>query len=202
MWFRPQPALVRKSERSARMALAAMLLLMASFVVLAVLRAQWLILLGLALPLLGLAAITAVMYWMTRAIMNTAIGLRRNQLALRDHRGRESRSSLNHVVFSDAAIATRDKAVFLGQPRKSIYDRGQLEEQLIPHLGDATKISDWQVLAPRSWAGVLANAPLNEPTAVRAAEAITTLVMANSPVDASGQTAAKSAMLRRNILGF
>src|SRR6056297_2093926 len=31
--------------------------------------------------------------------------------------------------------------------------------------------------APRSWAGVVANAPPKEPTAVRAADAITTLVM-------------------------
>lgn len=145
VWFRPEPALVRKAERSARVALAAMSLLMAAFVVLAVVQAQWLILFGLALPLLGLAAITAVMYWMTRAIMNTAIGLCGNQLALADHRGRESRSSLNHVVYSDAAIATRERAVFLGQPRRSIYDRRQLDEQLFPHLGNATKISEWQM---------------------------------------------------------
>ena len=145
VWFRPQPALVRRSERGARVALAAMLLLMATFVVLAIVRAQWLILLGLALPLLGLAVITAVIYWMTRAIMNTAIGLRGNQIALRDHRGREYRSSLNHVVYSDSAVATREKAVFLGQPSKSIYDRRQLEEELFPYLGNATKISEWQM---------------------------------------------------------
>ena len=106
---------------------------------------DWVILFGLALPLAGLVAITVAMYWMTRAIMNTAIGLRGNQISLRDHRGRESRSSLNHVVFSDSAIATREKAVLLGQPRKSIYDRRQLEEELIPHLGNATKISEWQM---------------------------------------------------------
>lgn len=145
VWFRPESALVRKAERSARIALAALSLLMTTFVVLAVVRAQWLILFGLALPLAGLAAILAVMYWMVRAIMGTAIGLRGNQIVLRDHRGRDSRSSLNHVVFSDSAIATRERAVFLGQPRKSIYDRRQLEEELIPHLGNATKISDWQM---------------------------------------------------------
>src|SRR6056297_2129846 len=33
---------------------------------------------------------------------------------------------------------------------------------------------------PRSWAGVVANAPPNDPTAVRAADAITTLVMSAS----------------------
>jgi hypothetical protein len=145
VWFRPVPRLVRKTERSARVALAAMSLLMAAFVVLAIVQAQWLILFGLALPLGGLAAITAAVYWMTRAMMNTAIGLRGNQIALRDHRGRESRSSLHHVVFNDSAIATRDQAVFLGQPRKSIYDRAQLEGRLIPHLGNATRISDWQM---------------------------------------------------------
>ena len=145
VWFRPDPAVVRRAERSARIALAAMSLLMSAFVVLAVVRAQWLILFGLALPLAGLAAITAMMYWMTRAIMNTSIGLRGNRVALRDHRGRESRSSLNQVVFSDSAIATRNQAVLLGQPRRSIYDRRQLEEQLIPHLGEATKISEWQM---------------------------------------------------------
>lgn len=145
VWFRPKPALVRRAERSARVALAALSLLMTTFIVLAVVRAQWLILFGLALPLGGLVAITVAMYWMTRAIMNTAIGLRGNQIALRDHRGRESRSSLNHVVFSDSAIATREKAVLLGQPRKSIYDRRQLEEELIPHLGNATQISEWQM---------------------------------------------------------
>lgn len=145
VWFRPDAALARKAERSARVALAAMSLMLTIFVVLAAVRAQWLILFGLALPLGGLAAITAVVYWMTRAIMNTAIGLRGNEIALRDHRGRESKSSLNHVVFSDSAIATRDRAVFLGQPRKSIYDRRQLEEQLFPHLGNAKKISEWQM---------------------------------------------------------
>lgn len=145
VWFRPDPTLVRKAERGARVAFAAMSLMLATFVILAAVRAQWLILFGLALPLAGLAAITAVVYWMTRAIMNTAIGLRGNEIALRDHRGRESKSSLNHVVFTDSAIATRDRAVFLGQPRKSIYDRRQLEEELIPHLGNATKISEWQM---------------------------------------------------------
>jgi hypothetical protein len=145
VWFRPEPALARKAERSARVAMAAMSLMLTIFVVLAVARAQWLILFGLALPLAGLAGITGLVYWMTRAMMNTAIGLRGKQITLRDHRGRESRSSLNHVVYSDAAIATRDQAVFLGQPRKSIYDRQQLEEQLIPHLGNARKISEWQM---------------------------------------------------------
>lgn len=145
VWLRPDPAVVRRAERNARIALAAMSLLMTIFVVLAVVRAQWLILFGLALPLAGLAAITATMYWMTRAILHTSIGLRGNQVALRDHRGRESRSSLNQLVFSDSAIATRNLAVLLGQPRRSIYDRRQLEEQLIPHLGNATKISEWQM---------------------------------------------------------
>jgi hypothetical protein len=145
VWFRPEPALARKAERSARVAMAAMSLMLTIFVVLAVARAQWLILFGLALPLAGLAGITGLVYWMTRAMMNTAIGLRGKQITLRDHRGRESRSSLNHLVYSDAAIATRDQAVFLGQPRKSIYDRQQLEEQLIPHLGNARKISEWQM---------------------------------------------------------
>jgi hypothetical protein len=85
------------------------------------------------------------MYWMTRAILHTSIGLRGNQVALRDHRGRESRSSLHQVVFSDSAIATRNQAVLFGQPRRSIYDRRQLEEQLIPQLESATKISEWQM---------------------------------------------------------
>ena len=49
------------------------------------------------------------------------------------------------MVYSDSAIATRDQAVLLGQPQKSIYDRRQLEEGLIPHLGNATKISAWQM---------------------------------------------------------
>ncbi len=145
VWFRPDPAVVRRAGRSARIALAAMSLLMTTIVVLAVVRAQWLILFGLALPLAGLAAITATMYWMTRAILHTSIGLRGNQVALRDHRGRESRSSLHQVVFSDSAIATRNQAVLFGQPRRSIYDRRQLEEQLIPQLATATKISEWQM---------------------------------------------------------
>lgn len=145
VWFRPQPELVRKTERNARVALAAMVLMMAAVAILAIVRGQWLILLGLALPLAGLAAITGVMVWMTRAVLHTAIGLRGNQIALRDHRGRESRSSLNHVVFSDSAIATRHQAVLLGQPRRSIYNRQQLEEQLLPRLGSATRISEWQM---------------------------------------------------------
>ena len=35
--------------------------------------------------------------------------------------------------------------MLFGQPRRSIYDRRQLEEQLIPQLATATKISEWQM---------------------------------------------------------
>jgi hypothetical protein len=145
VWFRPDAALVGKVRRSARVALAAMAVLMAMFVVLAVAREQWFILAGLALPLAGLAAISWLMYWMVGAVLRTEIGLKGDQIALRNHRGRESRSALRHVVFSSSAIATRSQAVLLGQPHKSIYDRQQLDEQLLPHLAKATKISEWQM---------------------------------------------------------
>lgn len=145
VWFRPDPAMVRKAERSARVAFAGMSVLMVTFVILAAARGQWLILFGLAAPLAGLAAITAVLCWMTRAMMNTAIGLRGNQVALRDHRGRESKSPVHQVVYSDSAIANRNQAVVIGHPRRSIYDRRQLDEQLIPHLANAQRISEWRM---------------------------------------------------------
>jgi hypothetical protein len=33
----------------------------------------------------------------------------------------------------------------LGHPRKSIYNRQQIDEQLMPHLGKATRIPEWRM---------------------------------------------------------
>jgi hypothetical protein len=145
VWFRPDPPRVRTILWSARIALSMALLLIAALLLLVAIRQSWQILVALALPLAGLAGFMAVLYAMSAAIAGTAVGLRGNQIALRDHRGRESRSSMNHVVFSDAAIATRDRAVLLGHPRKSIYNRQQIDEQLMPHLGKATRIPEWRM---------------------------------------------------------
>lgn len=145
VWFSPDPAVIRKVRLSARIAIAALALMIAALLVLIVVRAQWLILLGLALPLTGLVAVTSAVYWMALALLRTRIGLRGNHIALQDHRGRESRSPLHRVVFSDSAIATPDLAVLLGGPRQSLYDRRRLDEDLVPYLDDATRITDWQM---------------------------------------------------------
>jgi hypothetical protein len=145
VWFSPDQAVVNKVRFSARTALVALALLIAALLVLAVVRAQWLILIGLALPLTGLVAVSSAIYWMALALVRTRIGLRGNHVALQDHRGRESRSPLHRVVYSDSAIATPAMAVLLGGPRKSIYDRRELDENLVPHLGKATRITEWQM---------------------------------------------------------
>ena len=145
VWFRPDPVVVRKLRATARTAALAVTALIAALVVLAIASAQWLILLGLALPVTGLAAITASLYWMSAALLRTRIGLRGKHIALRDHRGRESRSPLHRVVYSDSAIATPEMAVVLGGPHKSLYDRHQLEKNLVPYLDAAKKLTDWQM---------------------------------------------------------
>jgi hypothetical protein len=145
VWFSPDPAVVRKVRMNARIAIAALILLVTALLVLIAVRAQWLVLLGLALPLAGLVAVMSAIYWMALALVRTRIGLRGNYIALQDHRGRESRSPLHRVVFSDSAIATPELAVLLGGPQKSIYDRRRLDEDLVPHLGNATRITEWQM---------------------------------------------------------
>lgn len=145
VWFCPDPAVVSKVRSTARMAMAAVTALVTVFIVLVIIRAQWLILLGLALPVAGLVAITAAMYWMSAALLRTRIGLRGDQIALQDHRGRVSRSPVRHVVYSDSAIATPELAVLLGGPQKSLYDRRHLDEHLMPYLATATRLTDWQM---------------------------------------------------------
>lgn len=145
VWFTPDPAVARKVRLTALIAIVALMVLTAVLVVLIVVRAQWLILLGLALPLTGLVAVTSAVCWMALALLQTRVGLCGNRIALRDHRGRESRSPLHRVCFSDSAIATPELAVLLGGPRKSIYDRRRLNEDLLPHLGNATRIAEWQM---------------------------------------------------------
>ena len=90
--------------------------------------------------LVGMFAIVLLIAWVNRANWGTSIMLDGRTLTLRDYTGRLSRCAIREVRFDDTAIATRDAVVILGRPQARIYNRTEIEQRLIPRLGDAQRI--------------------------------------------------------------
>ena len=63
-----------------------------------------------------------------------------NTLTLRDYTGRKSSCPLRDARYDKTAIATRDAVVILGRPQAQIYKREDVQERLIPRLGDAQHV--------------------------------------------------------------
>lgn len=97
------------------------------------------------LPGFGMIAIFVLIAWVSRSNIESSISVRDDRLTLRDHSGRESTCSIYEASYDKSIIATRDMAVFLGQPPAAIYDREQLDSQLFPRLASANKLSAWQM---------------------------------------------------------
>ena len=97
-------------------------------------------LLPLVLAIAGMLAIILLIAWVNKANWGTSIHLDGNTLTLRDYLGRVSSCPIREVRFDDTAIATRDVVVMLGRPQSQIYNRADVQEQLIPRLGDAQRV--------------------------------------------------------------
>ncbi|MDJ0709056.1 MAG: hypothetical protein QNJ14_01645 [Woeseiaceae bacterium] len=95
----------------------------------------------LVVPVFGFVLIFAAIIWVNKANKGTAIRLVGDTLTLRDHTGRESSCALHQVRYGDAAIATRDMAIFLGRPMAWLYPRKVIESDLLPKLAPATKLN-------------------------------------------------------------
>lgn len=96
--------------------------------------------LPLVLAIAGMLAIILLIAWVNKANWETSIRLDGNTLTLRDYLGRTSSSPMRDVRFDDTAIATRDVIVMLGRPQAQIYNRADLQERLLPRLGDAQRV--------------------------------------------------------------
>ncbi len=97
-------------------------------------------------PIAGIFAIVAMVAWVNRGNWGTAIMLDGDRLTLRDHTGRESTCSIRQVRYDDTAIATRDTVVILGRPQNRVYTDGDVREQLMPRLVDASRIGALEML--------------------------------------------------------
>ena len=145
VWFRPRPKAVRKLLLSVWVAGAALFSIVVLLVVVSVVYDKPSFALSFLPLLAGLAAMTLLTVWMSRANAYTEIGLRGDQIILRDHRGRESHSALQHVSYSDTTLATSDMAVVLGRPQMPLYDKQEIESGLLPFLTPAKKITEAQM---------------------------------------------------------
>ena len=145
VWFQPRPGAVRKLRLSVWMASAALAGLIFLLIVVTVTEDSCPVPLVFLPMVAGLAGVTLLVAWMSRANTRTAVGLRGDELILRDHRGRESRSPLRHVRYSETTIATRDMAVVLGRPQMPLYDKDEIQSGLLPFLERARKISEAQM---------------------------------------------------------
>lgn len=99
----------------------------------------------LVIPLAGLFLAFGAIIWMVRSNRGTAIRIAGNTLTLRDHTGRESSCPVRDVRYSTSAIATRDTAVFLGQPLAPVYSRKAIEQDLIPRLAPAQRVNPFSM---------------------------------------------------------
>ena len=98
------------------------------------------VILPLAGAIAGLVGIVLLVAWVNRANWGTSIEVNANTLTLRDYTGRKSSCSLRDVRYDKTAIATRDAVVILGRSQAQIYNREDIQERLIPRLGDAQHV--------------------------------------------------------------
>lgn len=101
------------------------------------------------LPLLALIAgivpVFLLIAWASRENVNASIRIEGDVLTLRNRAGRESSCPITEARYDKSVVATRDMAVFLGQPMAPLYDREALENELFPRLKRAQKMSALQM---------------------------------------------------------
>ena len=94
----------------------------------------------------GLVGIVFMIAWVNRANWGTSVTLDGQTLTLRDYTGRRSSCPIREARFHDTAIATRDAVVVLGRAQARIYKRDEVEERLLPRLGDARRVGHMGLL--------------------------------------------------------
>ncbi|MGI9308850.1 MAG: hypothetical protein ACR2P6_06295, partial [Gammaproteobacteria bacterium] len=73
--------------------------------------------------------------------LNTAIGIHRDRITLRDHNGHQSSHSLDQAIYDGTMIATPEMAVSLGNEKLAIYDKARIEEILARRLRSEQRVS-------------------------------------------------------------
>ncbi len=145
IWLEPDPVRVRKLNSLVRIIGILFFFLFVMSGLLLFVEACRPFLRPLVWPFGGMLVVYAIVAWVTRVNVKTAIGLKGQHITLRDHRGQEKTFPLHELIFDGATIAAGDMAVFLGQPVAPIYDRQQLMEHLFPRLAHARSVSAWQM---------------------------------------------------------
>jgi hypothetical protein len=142
-WFEPDPVAVRKIETGLRIAIAVLILIDLVFAAVVVYYASLQLGLQLLLPAAFMTLIFIPIARLSRANMDTAIGVTCRELTLRDHKGRESTCPMKDVQYNDIAITTNDMAALFGKPQMPIYDPETLRSELFPKLEGAQRVSMW-----------------------------------------------------------
>lgn len=145
IWIKPDAKFIRKIATSTRIAGFCLIALIPLLAYMIVATDNNLLIFKLVPPIIGIAAIFLLIIRVHRSNIKTAIGLRGNQVTLRDHAGRDSTCPIKDVIYNETTIASRDMAVFLGQPQMSVYDREELKAQVFPRLADAKSVSAWEM---------------------------------------------------------
>ena len=142
-WFEPDPVAVRKIETGLRIAIALLMLIDLVLAVVVVYYANIQLGLQLLLPVAFMTLIFIPIARVSRANMDTAVGVRGRELTLHDHKGREATCPMKDVQYNDIAITTKHMVAFLGNPQMPIYDPETLRSELFPKLEGAQQISIW-----------------------------------------------------------
>jgi hypothetical protein len=142
-WFEPDPAAIRKIEMGFLIAITILVLIDLALAAVIAYNANLQLGLQLLLPAAFITLIFVPIARISRANMNTAVGVRAGEITLRDHKGRESTCPMKDVQYNDIAITTNDMAAFLGKPQMPIYDPETLRSKLFPKLEGAQQISIW-----------------------------------------------------------
>jgi len=97
-------------------------------------------------PIGAMFGIVILIAWVNKANWGTSIVLDGNTLTLRDHTGRQSTCSIRQVRYDDTAIATRDALVVFGRPKAQIFSQSDIQERLLPRLGEAQRVGPIEML--------------------------------------------------------
>lgn len=140
IWFEPDPKVVRNVRRSLKFGGIALLALVLLTVYVVVRFGNLQVAAEIGSLIGGIVLVFAVIHWITRGALATAIGFEAGDLILRNHKGRESRCPVSAVMYNEVAIATADMAVLLGNHKSWLYDQTTVREQILPRLEAAQAI--------------------------------------------------------------
>jgi hypothetical protein len=140
VWFEPDPKVVRVLRTNLKLAGIALLALVLLSAYVAIAYGNPDVVAKLTAPVSGLVLFYAVLYQMSRAGIETAIGFEGVDIILRNHKGAESRYPVAAAVYNKSAIATPDMAVLLGNPQMSLYARETVTQQILPRLASAEQV--------------------------------------------------------------